>query len=151
MFGILVGNFANILYSFTKPERDKIEDLDMINQTMYSLQLPVDLQSRVIEYYDIVSESRLEYNKKAFQKLNHCLANKIFVSQCSNTFSRIWETDSQRARKIKNVAEYMEIKHFQSGDIILKQGERGTKVCFIIDGLTEIILENEDFQYYQQK
>lgn len=37
------------------------------------------------------------------------------------------------------------------GDIILKQGEKGTKVFFIIDGLTEILLENEDFQYYQQK
>ncbi|CAI2367246.1 unnamed protein product [Moneuplotes crassus] len=151
MFGILIGNFSNILYDFTKAERESMEVLDMITQTMFSLRLPIDMQNRVSDFFDIVTQSRMEYNKKAFKSLNHALSNKILVTQCSNTFSQFWEKGTPQERNIRKIAGYLEISHFQMGDIILKQGEKGGKVFFIIDGLTEILLENEDFQYYQQK
>ena len=46
----------------------------------------------------------------------------------------------------KLIANHFEIKHFQAGDIILKQGEIGDKICYIINGLTEVILENQDYK-----
>ena len=117
---------------------------------MFSLQLPIELQNRVNEYYDITTESTLNYDKKAFDMLNHFLREKIVLIKSIHTFKGIWKINDKKKTKMKQIAEYLEIEHFQAGDIILKQGEIGDKICFIIDGLTEVILENEDYRYYHQ-
>jgi CRP-like cAMP-binding protein len=45
----------------------------------------------------------------------------------------------------------MTIESFQAGDIIIKQHEAGTKFYFIMKGFAEVMLENEDYEYYNSK
>ena len=45
----------------------------------------------------------------------------------------------------------LEICFFLSGDIILKQGLFNEYVYFIIEGLTEVVLEHHDYEYYDHK
>ena len=80
LIGILIGNFSNILYDLTKREKGKVELQDLIAHTMYSLRLPMEIQSRVNEYYDITTESTINYDKEAFSGLNHFLSMKIMMA-----------------------------------------------------------------------
>jgi signal-transduction protein with cAMP-binding, CBS, and nucleotidyltransferase domain len=45
----------------------------------------------------------------------------------------------------------MTIESFQAGDIIIKQHEAGTKFYFIMKGFAEVMIENEDYEYYNSK
>lgn len=47
-----------------------------------------------------------------------------------------------------DLVSQMRIETFQYGDIILKQNNINNKIFFIIEGMVEIILENQDYDFY---
>lgn len=127
MIGILIGQFSNILYDLTAKERQRTEVHDLIANTMYSLRLPIEIQNRVDEYYDITTESSIYYDQKAFDSLNYFLQDQIIIAKSKSTISKISFIDLQHQEKLKALILNLELQHFQSGDIILKQGEIGHK------------------------
>lgn len=98
----------------------------------------------------MTTDSTQYYDKRAFEHLNNFLQEQIILMKSRETISRISFIDINKEEKLKALALNLEIEHFQSGDIVLKQGDYGHKFCFIIDGLMEVILENKDYRFYDQ-
>ena len=98
----------------------------------------------------MTTDSTQHYDKRAFEHLNNFLQEQIVLLKSRETISRISFIDINKEEKLKALVLNLEIEHFQSGDIVLKQGEYGHKFCFIISGLMEVILENKDYKFYDQ-
>ena len=47
------------------------------------------------------------------------------------------------AEELKIVANYMNIVDAERGEIIFKEGDKGNYVCFIVDGILEVIKKTE--------
>lgn len=60
LIGIIIGEFVFLVASVTKNERIKSEEADMITNMMATLQIPESIHNRVIEYYDMISESKFK-------------------------------------------------------------------------------------------
>lgn len=51
--------------------------------------------------------------------------------------------DKLVADELKVIANYMNIVDAEPGEIIFKEGEKGDYVCFIVDGILEVIKKTE--------
>jgi len=51
--------------------------------------------------------------------------------------------DQLIAEELKIVANYMNIIDAEPGEILFKEGDRGDYVCFIVDGILEVIKQTE--------
>ena len=63
LIGILIGQFTNVLLDLISKETQRNDDYDMIDSTMFWLKLPLEIQNRVKDYYDMIVESNYHYSK----------------------------------------------------------------------------------------
>ncbi len=50
--------------------------------------------------------------------------------------------DGLRGNELAFTANLMEIEYFQKDEIIFKEGDKGDSVCFVIEGILEVIKNN---------
>lgn len=79
--GIVIGEFASILASITKKERVKTEEADIVHSVMLSLRLPEQLQDRILEYYDKMSEAAYIQNSSVYKLLSPSLSDSVKLFQ----------------------------------------------------------------------
>lgn len=127
LIGILIGNFTDIVYVLTSNERKKNDEVDMIETLMFGLQLPENIQNRVNEYYDMISDSTYFIDSKAFEMLNETMRDSIIMYKAEKSVSKIPFIKNTADEQVKALLLHLEIEYFQSGDLILKQGEIGHK------------------------
>jgi len=68
--------------------------------------------------------------------------------QIDGTISKISFIHHNNYELLQSLADNMYIESFQAGDIIIKQNDIGRKFYFIIEGLAEVFLENEDYEFF---
>jgi len=109
---------------------------------MLSLRLPENIQDRVFDYYYEMSDS---------QYISNSLTNTVNYYQTRIGIKKLKFLNSRTENQIDALWRDLELLYFLSGDIILKQGQKNDYVYFIIEGLSEIILEHNDFEYFNYK
>jgi hypothetical protein len=87
--GVVIGEFASILAAITKRERQVSEEIDIINNLMLGLRIPENLQNRVIEYHDKLSESQLIINSSFYKLLSHPFILEIKMFQTRLTVRKL--------------------------------------------------------------
>ena len=122
LIGILIGQFTNVLLDLNSKETYQNEIYDMIDNTMFCLKLPLEIQNRIKEYYEMITESSYHYNKMSFSCLNSFYQDKIILQKSHETISQMPFMNTRSNEHLKAVIMNLEIESFQSGDIVLKQG-----------------------------
>lgn len=56
--------------------------------------------------------------------------------------------DTRNRVQISKFARELEISYYMSGDVILKQGIRNNTFYFIHQGETEVVMEKQDYEFY---
>ena len=123
---------------------------------MFQLRLPEALQTKILNYYDNIIDKKYSSADHAFEFLNDSLKETIACHIGKEAISnlKIKETISNqidKTRFYKTLSSSLMIEHFQEGDIILKQGDVNDKIFFIIDGIVEVISENSDYEFFDEK
>ena len=49
--------------------------------------------------------------------------------------------DGLRENELKVVADHMDYSEIEAGDILFREGDRGDSVCFVLEGMVDIIKE----------
>lgn len=138
----MIGEFASLLSAMNKTDRIKNEEVDIISSIMVSLRLPEEIQDRVFEYHDGINDSQYVPNE-------HTKLIKYFQTRVG--LNKISFLNSKNPLEFESFCENLEVCYFLSGDIILKQGLLNNYVYFIIEGLVEVFLEHNDFEYFDHE
>ncbi|CAI2367321.1 unnamed protein product [Moneuplotes crassus] len=140
--GIVIGEFASLLSAMSKTDRVKNEEIDIISSIMASLRLPEEIQDRVFEYHDGINDSQYVPNE-------HTKLMKYFQTRAG--LKKISFLNPKNPLEFESFCENLEVCYFLSGDIILKQGLLNNYVYFVIEGLVEVFLEHNDFEYFDHE
>lgn len=84
-------------------------------------------------------------NPDIYNMLSTSMADFIKLYQVRDTVSELSFINRRHMREIENFVSYLEIKFYQPGDIIIKQGSANTNFYFIQDGIVEVIQEKSNF------
>ncbi|CAI2365644.1 unnamed protein product [Moneuplotes crassus] len=140
--GMIIGEFASLLSALTKKDREKSEEVDIISTIMLNLRLPEKIQDRIFDYYYGMNES---------QYVPNSITETIKYYQTRPGIRKLLFLDSRKSHQLDAFCKDLELCYFLSGDIILKQGLDNEYVYFIIEGFVEVILEHNDFEYFDFK
>jgi len=148
LIGVIIGEFASLLFSFTKKERMKSEEADAISNVMLTLRISEHIQNRVHEYYDKITESMFIHNSSVYDLLSPPLVNTIKLYQADMRISSLSFINPYNLKQMESFAKNLEIVHYLEGDIIIKQGDMNEYFYYMHDGLAEVIMEFIDFIYF---
>lgn len=140
--GLIIGEFTHLLSEMTKKNTLKNEEIDIISQVMLSLKLPERIQDRVFDYYNGMNDS---------QYVTNDITRTIKYYQTRTGIRKLDFLNTETENQIDAFCENLELCYFLSGEIVLKQGLMNDYVYFIVEGLWEVILEHNDFEYFDNK
>ena len=89
IIGITIGEFAALLSAITKKERERNEEMDIVNSVMLNLRIPEHVQNRVVEYYDEMIKAMFIKNENIYTKLNLSLSDIIKMYQMEKSIKNL--------------------------------------------------------------
>ena len=149
--GVVIGEFASLLSAITKKERLKSEEVDIISTVMLNLQIKEGVQDRVFDFYNEMSEARFIKTPHLYELINPNLTHHLKMYQINTCIREISFLSFKNLNEIEAFSRELEIVFFLSGDIILKQGFSNEYLYIVDKGLVEVILEHNDFEYFDHK
>jgi len=87
--GMVIGEFASILALMTKNDRKIADEIDIINNIMLGLQLPEDIQGRVMTHYENISDSHFIKDSNLYDLLSPNLVRILKIFQIHKSIGHL--------------------------------------------------------------
>lgn len=110
IIGLVIGEFASLLASITKKERQISEEIDIINTVMLNLRIPENIQNRVLEYYDNLGESQFIHKNEVYTLLSPPLVLVIKMFQVHISVNGLGFLNTKDFRQIEYFCSNLEVK-----------------------------------------
>lgn len=154
--GILIGEISSILSAYTRIEREKNEEFDMVNTVMVNLKINDNLKTRVLEYYDELKKASFIDSPEMYKVLPKSLWDLIKEFQIYSTVRKLNFINITNQIQIFKLVKHIQIWYYLSGEVILKQGKirelilgsTNSNFYFVHQGMLEVIIEKRDFDYF---
>ena len=120
--GILIGEISSLLSAYTRIEREKNEEFDMINTVMVSLKINESVKTRILEYYEELKKTNFIQSPEMYKILPLSLHESIKEFQIYTTVRKLTFINQHNQTQIFKLVKDMQTNFYLSGDVILKQG-----------------------------
>lgn len=148
MYGLIIGNIANLIASIDVAKTQYKEKLEKINTFLKYRDIPPQMQRKINEYYNYLWESRRGYDESnVLQDLP--MALKISVSLFLNRgiIEKVPIFEHASEDIIREIIMNLTPGVFTPGDNIVTAGEIGYDMYFISKGSVDVLSADEKTQY----
>lgn len=148
--------FAKLLGALDKAEetwRVFMERLNKISTVLNSLNVPDSLKVRVVQYHAFLGVHNID--KNAYDVLFHGLSSNLHVELKLFLFEQLvlqapfFQVIPPRA--VMSMVRAFDMEVFSPGDMILKKGEVGAEMFFLMKGSCDIMIDDEATHVVTQK
>ena len=155
--GLLIGEISSILSAYTRVEREKTEEFDMVNTVMINLKIDENVKTRIIEYYEELKKTNFIQSPEIYKILPLSLSDSIKHFQINTTIEKLNFINKLNQNQISKLIKNIQISFYLPEDVIIKQGNlkriiilgtTNNTFYFIHEGLLEVIVEKKDFDYF---
>ena len=122
LMGMVIGEIASILSAMTKKEREKNEELGIIETILVDLRIEQHIQNRVFEYYEKFKESKYVNTPQVSDLMSPNLAGLGKIFQIEETITKLSFLDCKSVIQITKFVNELQVQFYLAGDIVLKQG-----------------------------
>lgn len=148
MYGLVIGNIANLIANIDIAKTQYKEKLDKINIFLKYRDIPTDLQKKINDYYNYLWESRRGYDESSvLGDLPGPLKESVSLFLNKDIIEKVPIFESASEDLIKDVVMNMEPVVFTPGDYIVRAGEVGFDMYFISGGRVDVISADEKTRY----
>ncbi len=148
MYGLVIGNIANLIANIDIAKTQYKEKLDKINTFLKYRNIPHDLQKKINDYYNYLWESRRGYDESSvLGDLPGPLKESVALFLNKDIIEKVPIFESASKDLIKDVVMNMEPVVFTPGDYIVRAGEVGFDMYFISRGRVDVISADEKAHY----
>jgi CRP-like cAMP-binding protein len=116
-----------------------------VHSHMDSLNLPSDVRSRVLSYFDFLwSRNKSGSDRKSFMdKISPSLRAEISLYQHRELISRVDFFHSAPVGFIVDVAMRLDSKLFLPGDFVIREDDFGTEMYFVVSGSCQCLVKSK--------
>lgn len=148
MYGLVIGNIANLIANIDIAKTQYKEKLDKINTFLKYRNIPYNLQRKINDYYNYLWESRRGYNESAvLGDLPGPLKESVSLFLNKDIIEKVPIFEAASEDLIKEVIMNMEPVVFTPGDYIIRAGEVGYDMFFISRGRVDVMSPDEKTNY----
>ena len=148
MYGLVIGNIANLIANIDVAKTQYKEKLDKINTFLKYRNIPVDMQRKINDYYNYLWESRRGYDESSvLADLPDPLKESVSLYLNKEIIEKVPIFEAASLDLIKDVIMNMEPVVFTPGDYIVRAGEVGFDMYFISRGRVDVMSADEQTSY----
>lgn len=145
MFGYVVGNIASILTNIDIAKRNFLKKMEDINGFFKANRIPSAIQSKVHGYYRYLWESRgtIETDQTVISEMPDSLRVEILLFLNSSIVEKVAMFKGMDEDFIRQVVQLLETGVYLPNDYIIRQGELGESMYFLLNGEVEVIVDGQ--------
>jgi CRP-like cAMP-binding protein len=148
MYGLVIGNIANLIANIDVAKTQYKEKLDKINTFLKYRSIPYNLQRKINDYYNYLWESRRGYDESSvLADLPGTLKESVSLYLNKEIIEKVPIFEAASKDLIKEVVMNMEPVVFTPGDYIVRSGEVGFDMFFISRGRVDVMSADETTHY----
>lgn len=148
MYGLVIGNIANLIANIDVAKTQYKEKLDRINTFLKYRNIPASQQRRINDYYNYLWESRRGYDESSvLADLPVPLKESVLLHLNREIIEKVPIFEAAGEDLIKDIIVNMEPVVFTPGDYIVRAGEVGFDMYFISRGRVDVMSADETARY----
>lgn len=148
MYGLVIGNIANLIANIDVAKTQYKEKLDKMNAFMKYRNLPPDLQKKINNYYNYLWETRRGYDESTvLEDLSAPLKVSVSLFLNKDIIEKVPFFENAGDDLIKEVIMNLRPVVFTPGDYIVRAGELGFDMFFISRGSVDVVSADESTVY----
>ena len=148
MYGLVIGNIANLLANIDVAKTQYKEKLDKVNTFLKYRNIPYQLQRKINDYYNYLWESRRGYDESSvLADLPDPLKESVSLFLNKDIIEKVPIFDAASEDLIKDLIMNMSPVVFTPDDYIVRAGEVGFDMYFISRGRVDVVSADEKTQY----
>ncbi|UCF96476.1 MAG: cyclic nucleotide-binding domain-containing protein [Spirochaetaceae bacterium] len=148
MYGMIIGNIANLIANINVAKSQYKDKLDKINAFLNYRNIPYDLQRKINDYYNYLWESRRGYDEAAvIQDLPIALKTTVALQINREIIEKVPLFQSASEDLIREIVLNLKPVVFTPGDTIVTAGEVGFQMYFISQGSVDVLSADEHTVY----
>jgi voltage-gated potassium channel len=148
MYGLIIGNIANLIANIDVAKTQYKEKLEKINTFLKYRDIPFSLQKKINNYYNYLWESRRGYDESSvLDELPDPLKVSVSLYINKEIIEKVPIFEHASEDLIKDIILNLEPVVFTPGDHIVRAGELGFEMFFISKGSVEVTSADERIVY----
>ena len=148
MYGMIIGNIANLIANIDVAKTQYREKLDKINAFLNYRNIPHDLQRKINNYYSYLWESRRGYDESAvIEDLPVALKTTVSLQINREIIEKVPLFQTAGEDLIREIVLNLTPVVFTPGDTIVTAGEVGFQMFFISQGSVDVLSADERTVY----
>jgi len=148
MYGMIIGNIANLIANIDVAKSQYKDKLDKINAFLNYRNIPHPLQRKINDYYSYLWESRRGYDESAvLQDLPIALKTTVALQINRGIIEKVPLFQTASEDLIREIVLNLNPVVFTPGDIIVTAGEVGFEMYFISQGSVDVLSADEQTVY----
>ncbi|KDO34164.1 hypothetical protein SPRG_19016 [Saprolegnia parasitica CBS 223.65] len=141
LMAIVFGNVANLLSNFYENQNSYKKKMEWLFESMGSMQLPLDLQNRINEYYQVMWERHGTLDGQVSvltQELSRNLAIEVELYLRMEMISRVPIFHNCSKKVVQEIVMRLEMDVYLPGDYVVVHGEIAWEMYFVQSGICEV-------------
>lgn len=148
VYGLVVGNIANIIANIDVAKSQHKEKTEKINTFLKYKAIPNELRKKINNYYDYLWESRRGYNEASVLKeLPGPLRTQVSIHIHKEIIEKVPIFAGASESFIREIILNLKPVVFTPGDYIVRAGDIGYDMFFISKGVVEVLSPDESITY----
>ncbi len=148
MYGFIIGNIANIIANIDIAKSQYQEKMEKVSTFLRYKNIPMDLKTKITDYYDYLWESRRGYDEASIlEDLPRPLQISVSLFLNRGIIQKVPIFQGASEEFIKEIILNLRPVVFTPGDHVVIKGEIGYEMYFISRGTVDVVSENEDIIY----
>ncbi len=148
MYGFIIGNIANIIANIDVAKSQYQEKMEKVTTFLRYKHIPLDLKTKIIDYYDYLWESRRGYDEATIlEDLPKPLQTSVALFLNQSIIQKVPIFEGASEEFIKEIILNLKPVVFTPGDYIVVKGEVGYEMFFISSGIVDVVSEDGSLVY----
>ncbi|OQS01458.1 Voltage-gated Ion Channel (VIC) Superfamily [Achlya hypogyna] len=147
LMAIVFGNVANLLSNFYENQNNYKRKMEWLFESMGAMKLPLDLQNRINDYYQVMWERHGTLNGQMTvltQELSRNLAIEVELYLRMEMINRVPIFHSCSKKVVQEIVMRLAMDVFLPGDYIVVRGEMAWEMYFVQSGVCEVTKGGRD-------
>lgn len=148
MYGLVIGNIANLIANIDIAKTQHREKLDKVNTFLKYRDIPWTMQKKINDYYEYLWETRRGYDETSvLEDLPAPLKESVSLFLNKEIIEKVPIFEGASEDLIKEIVMNMTPVVFTPGDLVVRAGEVGYDMYFISSGQVDVLSADEKTRY----
>lgn len=139
-FGYLIGNMVTLLSKKDPATTQYLKNIENLSSALQIRDLNRDLQKRILNYYNYLRKEKVGYDESLFlDGLPNTLKTEAELELKRNFIVGIPIFKNASIDFVTRIAIKLELVIITPGEILMRQGDEGNEMYFIISGMLDVL------------